>query len=225
MRILIVEDDKKIASFIYKGLKAEGYQSQVANDGAEGLQIAIDHEFDLIILDLMLPGLDGVSFVEKYRERKGELPIIILTARDELEMKRKAFNAGADDYLTKPFKYEELLLRVRALIKRGRKNQETHIFKIEDLELNLHSHTVKRGDKKIELSSREFSLLEYLMSNEGRVLSRALIFDNVWGFGFDTDTNLVDVYIMYLRKKIDYDFEPKLIHTVRGMGYVLKVRS
>jgi len=225
MKILIVEDDKKIASFINKGLKAEGYNSQVAHDGEKGLKIAIEYEFDLIILDLMLPGLDGVSFLEKYREKKGELPVLILTARDELEMKRKAFNAGADDYLTKPFKYEELLLRVRALIKRGRKSQGTHLLKIEDLELNLHTHVVKRGHKKIELSSREFSLLEYLMSNEGRVLSRALIFDNVWGFDFDTDTNLVDVYIMYLRKKIDYDFEPKLIHTVRGMGYVLKVRS
>lgn len=225
MNILVVEDDRKVAQFIQKGLKSEGYNVQIAQNGEIALKMVDSAPFDLIILDLMLPQMDGISFLKFFRQNNPKTLVLVLTARDEIDMKRMAFQEGADDYLVKPFAFEELLLRIRALFRRGSTYGQSHILKVADLELNLYTHEVKRGNKKIELSSREFALLEYLMRNKGRVLSRSLIFDNVWGIGFETDTNLVDVYIMYLRKKIDNSFDKKLIHTVRGMGYVLKDRD
>lgn len=225
MNILIIEDDKKLAQFIQKGLKSEGYQASIVHSAVEALEICREAKFDLIVLDLMLPQMDGVSFLKIFRQKDKESLVLILTARDEISLKREAFHAGADDYVVKPFEFEELLLRIRALIRRMSVIKENHIIQVADLRINLHSHSVERGGRRIELSSREFALLEYLMRNAGRVLSRALIFDNVWGIGFETDTNLVDVYIKNLRKKIDQDFDKKLIHTVRGMGYVLKDRD
>ncbi len=225
MNILIIEDDRKLAQFIQKGLKAEGYNAIIVPNGLEALEQTKKETFDMLILDLMLPEMDGISFLKIFRQQDSNTPVLVLTARDEIEMKREAFHAGADDYVVKPFAFEELVLRVRAIFRRQNQLQENHILKVADLTLDLHTHQVKRGDQNIELSSREFALLEYLMRNKGRVLSRSLIFDNVWGIGFETDTNLVDVYIMYLRKKIDTGFEKKLIHTVRGMGYVLKDRD
>ncbi|GAB4181631.1 MAG: response regulator transcription factor [Calditrichia bacterium] len=225
MNILIIEDDKKLAQFIQKGILAEGYNANVAMDGKSGLRELETSVYDLMIVDLMLPQLDGISVIKIIRSKNQEIPILVLTARDGLDMKREAFLNGADDYLVKPFQFEELLLRIKALIRRGSNFKESHILKVADLELDLFTHEVKRAGIFIELTSREFSLLEYLMRNKGRVLSRSLLFDNVWGIGFDTDTNLVDVYIMYLRKKIDGISDKKLIHTVRGMGYVLKDRD
>lgn len=222
MRILVVEDEKKVAGFVKKGLEEEGYAVDVAPDGQEGLNRARDRVHDLIILDISLPKMDGLRVLQKLREEKIMIPVLFLTVRATIEDKVLGLDAGADDYLTKPFAFQELLARVRALLRR-RAEGEPALLTIADLTLDPRSRSVSRGGQKIELTSREFALLEYFMRNAGRVLSRTTITDHVWNYDFDPATNVIDVYVNYLRKKIDSDREPKLIHTVRGVGYVMKV--
>ncbi|MGE0682690.1 MAG: winged helix-turn-helix domain-containing protein [Candidatus Binatia bacterium] len=221
MHILLVEDEKKVASFVQRGLEAEHYSVDVAYDGEEGLTRLFDGEYDMVILDVMLPKRDGLSLLREARKRGVQLPMLLLTARDTLPDKVAGLDQGADDYLTKPFAFEELLARVRALLRRGTPTQPVTLV-LADLSLDPSSRQVTRAGIKIDLTAKEFALLEFFLRNPGRVLSRALIAQHVWGVDFDTFTNVIDVYVKYLRKKIDADFEPKLIHTVRGAGYVLK---
>jgi heavy metal response regulator len=221
MRILLVEDDKKVASFIHKGLEEEGYAVDVAPDGEAGLFMALDRLHDLIILDVMLPKKPGFQVLRELRQEKVATPVLLLTARDTVEDKVQGLDAGADDYLTKPFAFAELLARVRALMRR-RAEARTPTLQIADLVLDPATRSVTRGDQPITLTNREFALLEYLLRNPGRVLSRTMIADHVWDYDFDTGTNVIDVYVNYLRKKIDAGREPKLLHTVRGAGYVLR---
>ncbi len=221
MHILVVEDEKKVASFIQRGLEAEHYSVDVAFDGEEGLSRLFDNEYDLAIFDVMLPRRDGFSMLREARKQGIQVPVLLLTARDTLADKVTGLDQGADDYLTKPFAFEELLARVRALLRRGTPTQST-ILTLADVSLDPVSHQVTRAGKKIDLTAKEFALLEFFLRNPGRVLSRALIAQHVWGVDFDTFTNVIDVYVKYLRKKIDADFEPKLLHTVRGAGYVMK---
>ena len=221
MKILIVEDEEKISNFIKKGLKEEGYLVEVSEDGEKARNLIFSNNYDLVILDLMLPNIDGITLCGQIRKRGINIPILILSAKDNVKDKVQGLNSGADDYLTKPFSFEELLARVRALL-RGKANKEITKLKLEDLEMDLLSHTVKRGGKEIILSTKEYMLLEYLMRNAENVVTRTMILENVWGLGFDTFTNIVDVYINYLRNKIDKDFDKKLLHTMRGRGYMLK---
>jgi|SRR5215469_8995705 len=220
MRILVVEDEHKLASFIKKGLEAERYAVDTAEDGENGLELALIHDYDLLILDLLLPKLNGTEVLRAVRDRKPSLPILVLTARDALQDKIKHFEQGCDDYLTKPFAFAELVMRVKALLRRGAV-QRIDQLQILDLVLDRISRKVTRAGKSIDLTAKEFIMLEYLMSNAGQVCSRNMIIEHVWDQGFDSFTNIVDVYIRYLRNKIDRDFEPPLIHTVRGVGYVL----
>ena len=220
MRILVVEDEHKLASFIKKGLEAERYAVDTAEDGENGLGLALIHDYDLLILDLLLPRLSGSEVLRAVRDRKPGLPILVLTARDALQDKIKHFEQDCDDYLTKPFAFAELVMRVKALLRRGAV-QRIDQLQILDLVLDRISRKVTRAGKSIDLTAKEFILLEYLMSNAGQVCSRSMIIEHVWDQGFDSFTNIVDVYIRYLRNKIDRDFEPPLIHTVRGVGYVL----
>lgn len=220
MRLLIIEDEKKIADFIRRGLKEEGYAADVALDGEEGFAMATASDYDVIILDLMLPKVDGLTVCRNLRASRILTPIIILTAKDKTVDKVQGLDAGAMDYLTKPFAFEELLARIRAQLRQGA-NVTTRL-QVEDLSLDLLSHGVKRGDRNITLSAKEFALLEYLMRNVGRVVTRSMIIEHVWDIHFDTATNLVDVYISYLRQKVEEAGRPKLVHTVRGRGYVLK---
>jgi two-component system copper resistance phosphate regulon response regulator CusR len=224
MRILVVEDERKVASFIKKGLEAERYAVDVAFDGRTGVELALAYDCDLLSLDLMLPGLSGSDVLAMVRQHKPNLPILILTARDALADKIKHFEQGCDDYLTKPFAFAELVMRVKALLRRGaveRRNQ----LQVAGLVLDRVSRKVTRAGKPIDLTVKEFALLEYLITNAGQVCSRAIIIEHVWDQSFDSFTNIVDVYIRYLRNKIDRDFAPKLIHTVRGVGYVLNEGS
>ena len=221
MRILVVEDQPKVASFIVKGMKEEMYSVDLAEDGEEGLRMAQMNNYDLIIQDLMLPGINGYQAIETLRKGGNKTPIIILSAKDGIDDRIKGLDFGADDYLCKPFSFGELLARVRAILRRGKETGDP-ILRIADLELDPVSHEVIRDGQKIILTVKEYALLEYLLRNTGRVLSRTLITEHVWDINFDTDTNLVDVYIRYLRKKMDTEFEVKLIQTVRGIGYVLK---
>jgi len=221
LKILIVEDEEKISNFIKKGLKEEGYLVEVSEDGEKARNLIFSNNYDLVILDLMLPNIDGITLCGQIRKRGINIPILILSAKDNVKDKVQGLNSGADDYLTKPFSFEELLARVRALL-RGKANKEITKLKLEDLEMDLLSHTVKRGGKEIILSTKEYMLLEYLMRNAENVVTRTMILENVWGLGFDTFTNIVDVYINYLRNKIDKDFDKKLLHTIRGRGYMLK---
>ena len=221
MRILIVEDEKKVAAFIKKGLEEETYAVDVAHDGEEGLFLASESQFDLIILDLMLPKLDGLEVLAKLREKKVVTPIILLTAKDSVADKVTGLNKGADDYLTKPFAFSELLARVRPLLRRGSADPKT-LLQVGDLTLDLVTHKVKRDDVEMELTGKEYSLLEYFMRNEGKVLTRTMIAEHVWDYNFDTFTNVIDVYINHLRKKIDKDYPKKLLHTLRGVGYVMR---
>jgi heavy metal response regulator len=222
MHILLVEDEKKVASFIQRGLEAERYTIDVAYDGESGLARVFDGDYDLLILDVMLPKRDGLSVLQEVRHHKLHLPVLLLTARDTVADKVAGLDRGADDYLTKPFAFEELLARVRALLRRGAP-MPTPVLTLVDLQLDLVTRQVIRAGKRIELTAKEFALLEFFLRHSGRVLSRTLIAQHVWGVDFDTFTNVIDVYVNYLRKKIDTDFEPKLLHTVRGAGYVLKV--
>ena len=221
MHLLVVEDEKKVASFIQRGLEAEHYVVDVAYDGEAGLTRLFDGEYDLVILDVMLPKRDGLALLREIRQRHLTVPVLMLTARDTLVDKITGLDQGADDYLTKPFAFEELLARVRALLRRGM-SAPASVFTLADLRLDPVTRQVTRGAKRIDLTAKEFALLEFFLRHPGRVLSRALIAQHVWGVDFDTFTNVIDVYVNYLRKKIDADSPPKLLHTVRGVGYVLK---
>ncbi len=225
MRILLVEDDTKIASFIIKGLRAAGYAVDHALNGTEGLHLALTEPYDTAVVDIMLPGLDGLTLVGEIRRNKVATPIIILSAKASVDDRVKGLQSGADDYLTKPFSFSELLARVQALIRRSSGISEPTRLTVDDLSMNLLTREVTRGDKVIELQPMEFSLLEYLMRNTGRVASKAMIMEHVWDYSFDPRTNVVEARICKLRDKIDRDFMKKLIHTVRGVGYVLKEHS
>jgi two-component system, OmpR family, response regulator len=222
MRILLVEDDKQIASFIFKGLKEAGYATDHAEDGLDGLHLAINEPYDAAIIDIMLPGLDGLSLIEELRQRKINTPIIVLSAKRSVDDRIKGLQIGGDDYLTKPFSFSELLARVQALIRRSSGISEPNTLKVKDLSMDIITREIRRGDTKIELQPREFSLLEYLMRNKGRVLPKTMILEHIWDYNFDPQTNVVDVLVCRLRNKVDKDFENKLIHTIHGVGYVLK---
>jgi heavy metal response regulator len=221
MRILIIEDEGKIAAFLKRGLKEEGYAVDVAADGEQGHFLASTEEYDLIILDLMLPGMDGISLCRKLRSEGNEVKILILSVRDKVKEKVLGLDAGADDYLAKPFAFEELLARVRALLRKREAGSPTK-FQVADLSMDLLTHEVMRAGREIELTAKEFSLLEYLMLNAGTVVTRTMIAEHVWDVNFDTFTNVIDVYMSYIRDKIDRKFPKKLIRTVRGRGYVIK---
>lgn len=220
MRILIVEDERKVARFIKNGLEQEGYAVDSVADGLEGQHYAETNEYDIIILDIMLPKKSGLDVLKELKEGKVKAPILLLTARDSVEDRVKGLNIGADDYLTKPFAFEELLARLRALMRRGA--HAAAELKFSDLSLDPSTRKAKRGDTEVSLTLKEYSLLEYLLRNPDRVLSRTVISEHVWDQSFDSETNVVDVYINHLRNKLDNDPTRRLIHTVRGVGYVLK---
>jgi heavy metal response regulator len=222
MRLLLVEDEKKVSSFIKKGLEEEGYAVDLASDGESGLMMGLDGVHDLIILDINLPGKDGLSVLQELRQKKVTTPVLLLTVRAAIEDKVIGLDTGADDYLTKPFAFQELLARVRALLRR-QAEAEPPLLRVADLTLDPARRLVFRGEEKIELTTKEFALLDYFMRNPERVLTRTMIADHVWDYDSDPMTNVIDVYVNYLRKKIETGHEPKLIHTVRGVGYVLKV--
>ena len=222
MRILVIEDEKKIADFIKRGLKEEGYAVDVANDGENGLFLAKTNDYDLILLDLMLPKIDGITVCKTLRQEKVLYPIIMLTAKDAVKDKVTGLDAGADDYLTKPFAFEELLARIRAVLRKKSEQQQALKLEADDLSMDLKTHKVTRAGKEIELTSKEFALLEYMMRNAGKVVTRTMISEHVWDIDFDTFTNVIDVYINYLRNKVDSGAKKKLIQTVRGRGYIIK---
>ncbi len=221
MRILVVEDERKTASFIRKALQSEGFAVDVCANGEEGLAAAKNTPFDVIVLDIMLPGRDGLSVLHQLRERKLTTPVLLLSARGDVGERVRGLDAGADDYLPKPFELAELIARVRAL---GRRSSESKspLLRVADLTLDTVTHQAQRGGKVIELTAREYRLLEFLMNSAGRLCGRMMILEKVWDYDFDPGTNLVDVYIRRLREKIDANFSSKLIHTVRGSGYILK---
>jgi heavy metal response regulator len=221
MRLLVIEDEKKVASFIKKGLEEEHYAVDIAEDGETGLYMAEVNEYDLIVLDLMIPKIDGLEVLKRIRANKNNVPVLILTARDSVEDRVKGLDGGCDDYLTKPFAFIEFLARLRALLRREKVEKEPFL-RIADLTLSLVTHKVTRNGQEIELTSKEYALLEYLMRNPEKVLTRAMIAEHVWDYHFDSLTNVIDVYVNYLRKKVDRDYEPKLIHTIRGVGYTMK---
>jgi two-component system copper resistance phosphate regulon response regulator CusR len=220
MRILLVEDEEKVSSFVARGLTAERFAVDVALDGQSGLDLATTYHYDLVILDLMLPKLDGSEVLRRIRTQNTRVPVLILTARDAVADKVGNFEAGADDYLTKPFAFAELLVRTKALLRRGPVTRDS-VVRVADLELDRLSQQVKRSGQRIELTSKEYALLEYLISNAGRVLSRTMIIEHVWDQSFDGITNIVDVYVRHLRSKVDDPFEHKLIRTIRGVGYTI----
>ncbi len=221
MRVLLVEDEKKLSSFIKRGLKEKDYAVDVASNGTDGLFMATSNPYDLIILDIMIPGQDGISVCKALRKTNNTTPILMLTARDEVDDKVTGLDAGADDYLTKPFAFNEFLARVRALTRRSKESKSTTL-KIADLELNQLTHKVARAGTLIELTSTEYALLEYLMLNANQVVTRTMISEHVWNDDFDSFSNVINVYINYLRNKIDSGHAKKLIHSLRGTGYILK---
>ena len=221
MKILLVEDEDRLASFIRKGISAEGYEVEVAYDGRMGLSLFRKNSYDIILLDVNLPHINGFELCQLIRADNETVPVLMLTALDSLADKADGFNAGADDYLAKPFEFQELLLRLRALTRRnGTKPKQ--VLQLADLELNLDRKIVTRAGQRIDLTTREYSLMEYLMLNKGKIISRVDISERVWSLDFDSSTNVIDVYISYLRKKIDKGFSTKLLHTIVGMGYVLR---
>jgi len=221
MKILLIEDERKIASFIERGLKEEHFIVDVTYDGENGSYMAQVNDYDLVILDIMLPGKDGVRVCTELRKKKIDTPILMLTALDSIQDKIFGLDAGADDYVTKPFAFEELLARVRALLRR-KSSKNTMNLKVANLELDQRTHRVTRAGKEIELTNKEYNLLEYLMLNANHVVTRTMLYEHVWDVHFDTFTNVVDVYINYLRNKIDKNFAKQLIHTVRGTGYIIR---
>jgi Response regulators consisting of a CheY-like receiver domain and a winged-helix DNA-binding domain len=222
MRVLVIEDETKVGSFIKRALEEESYAVDLCEDGAQGLDMALSGTYDLIMIDLMLPSLPGMEVLTRLRKEKIQTPVLILTAQSKVDQRVKGLDAGADDYLTKPFAIDELLARVRALLRRG-PAESPGIFQIDDLVLNPATREVTRGGQRIELTVKEYALLEYFMRHMGRVLTRPMISDHVWNQDFDTFTNVIDVYVNYLRNKIDRGRARKLIHTIRGSGYMLKV--
>ena len=225
MRILLVEDDAKIASFVEKGLKAAGFAVDLAAEGETGLHLALTEPYDAAIIDIMLPKLDGLSLIQKMRQDNIQTPVIILSAKGSVDDRVKGLHSGSDDYLTKPFSFSELLARVQALIRRSSGALEPTRLNVGDVNMNLITREVHRSGKKIDLQPLEFSLLEYLLRNAGRVVSKTMIMEHVWNYYFDPQTNVVESRIYRLREKIDKDFTSKLIHTVRGVGYVLKAST
>jgi DNA-binding response OmpR family regulator len=222
MRILVVEDERKVASFIRQGLEEEGHTVEVAADGASALDLMVEGPpYDLVVLDLMLPKRDGFTVLRTARARHVETPVLILTARDGVSDKVTGLDLGADDYLTKPFAFDEFLARVRALLRRGT-GQRVPVLRLADLTLDPSTRDVSRGSRKVTLTTREYALLEYFLRNVGRVLTRPMIAEHVWGLDFDPESNIIDVYVGYLRRKIDDDGERRLLHTVRGAGYVMR---
>jgi heavy metal response regulator len=221
MQILVVEDEKKVASFIQRGLEEEGFKVELAYDGEEGVEKAKQQQFDLVLMDVMLPKKDGLAAIKELRELQVKTPILCLTARDTVDDKVSGLDIGADDYLTKPFAFAELVARCRALVRRGGSDRGAEIF-FADLRLDPVAHKVWRGGKEIELTSKEYALMEYFMRHPNQTLTRMMIAENVWDYTFDSFTNIIDVYVNYLRNKIDRDYDKKLIHTVRGQGYMLK---
>lgn len=222
MRILVIEDERKVAGFIRQGLEEEGHAVEVVGDGATAVALLLgEAAYDLVVLDVMLPKQDGLSVLRTIRARRVATPILILTARDSTSDKVTGLDLGADDYLTKPFAFEEFLARVRALLRRPTSVRPA-VLRVADLTLDPATREVTRGRRRIALTTREYALLDYLMRSAGRVLTRSMIAEHVWGLDFDPESNIIDVYVGYLRRKIDGDAEPRLLHTVRGVGYVLK---
>jgi two-component system OmpR family response regulator len=223
MRLLVVEDDPKIAAFVVKGLEQAGFAVDQAADGEDGLHLALSEVYDAALIDLMLPKLDGLSLIEELRRQQINTPVIILSARRTVADRVKGLQSGSDDYLVKPFSFSELLARVQALIRRTTGMAHSTRLTAGDLSLDLLTREVVRGETAIDLQPREFALLEFLLRQTGRVVSKTMILEHVWDYNFDPQTNVVDVLICRLRHKVDRDFEPKMIHTLRGVGYVLKV--
>jgi two-component system OmpR family response regulator len=221
MRLLVVEDDPKLASFIVKGFRQSGFAVDHYADGSEGLSHALGEPYDVAVIDIMLPGLDGLSLVQELRKRKVMTPVLILSAKATVDDRVRGLRSGGDDYLTKPFAFAELLARVEALVRRGTQTPEPSTLTVADLSLDLLGRKVTRAGKKIELQAREFALLEYLMRNAGRVVTKAMILNHIWDYSFDPQTNVVDVLVCRLRNKVDKDFDGKLVKTRRGLGYVL----
>lgn len=221
MRILVVEDERDLNSIILKRLNKAGYSVDSCLDGEEALDYLRMGEYDVILLDIMLPKINGLDVVKTLRKNRNKTPVILLTAKDSIEDRVMGLDSGADDYLVKPFAFEELLARIRVLTRRS-VDEVTNVFTVANLSVDCDTRIVKRGEKVIPLSTKEFSVLEYMIRNQGVVLSRAKIEQHIWNFDYEGGSNVIDVYIRYLRKKIDQDFEPKLIHTIRGAGYVLR---
>jgi two-component system copper resistance phosphate regulon response regulator CusR len=222
MKILIIEDEKKVSEFLRKGFAAESYTVEIAGDGAEGSRLARSGTYDAIVLDLMLPKKDGITVLREIRSAKVETPVLILSSKSDVEDRVEGLNRGADDYLPKPFAFSELLARVRSLLRRKSPDLADSVLRMSDLSLDLLSRRVERSGKAIPLTNKEFEVLEYLMRNRGRVMSRVILTEHVWDMNFDSGTNIVDVVINRLRRKIDDDFSPKLLHTVRGVGYTMR---
>ncbi len=223
MRILLVEDDLEIASFILKGLKEAGFAVDHAADGEDGLHLALYEPYDAAIIDIMLPKLDGLTLIEELRRKKVDTPVIILSAKRSIDDRIKGLQTGSDDYLIKPFSFSELLARVQALIRRATRTTEPTRLNVGDLSVELLTREIIRAGEKIDLQPREFSLLEYLMRNTGRVVSKTMILEHIWDYDFDPQTDVVDVLVCRLRSKVDRDFDEKMIHTIRGVGYVLEI--
>lgn len=222
MRILIIEDDRKISSFLSKGFSEVGYAADVAEDGEEGLLMARDSVYDAVVADLMLPKLDGLGMIERIRAEGVETPVIILSAKRSVDDRIRGLQAGGDDYMVKPFSFSELLVRIQTLLRRAQRIPQATVLEAGDLRLNLSNRSAERDGEPIELQPREFALLEYLMRNPGRVITKTAILEHVYDYSFDPQTNVVDVLVCRLRNRIDKPFDHKLIHTVRGVGYVLK---
>ena len=223
MRVLVIEDDDKIASFVTNGLKQAGFDTSRAANGADGLRLALNDHYDVAVVDIMLPKLDGLGLIEELRRQRVNTPVIILSAKRSVDDRIKGLQTGGDDYLVKPFSFSELLARVQALLRRASSpGAESTRLTVGDLSLNLLSREVVRASEKLDLQAREYALLEYLMRNAGRVVSKTMILERVWGYSFDPQTNVVDVLVCRLRNKVDKNFAEKMIHTIRGVGYVLK---
>ncbi|HLC26491.1 MAG TPA: response regulator transcription factor [bacterium] len=222
MRILVVEDDTKIASFILKGLREAGFAVDHASDGDEGLFLALSEPYDVAVIDIMLPGLDGLSLIEELRRRQVNTPVLILSAKRSVDDRVKGLQTGGDDYLTKPFAFAELLARIQALLRRTSGAAQSTQLVVGDLTLNLLTRELSRAGERIELQPREFALMEYLMRNAGKIISKTMVLEHIWDYGFDPQTNVVDVLVCRLRNRVDRPYQNKMIHTIRGVGYVLK---